>query len=348
MLSIVVAIHNQIGHNQLFLDGIRRYTTGAYELIVVDNHSTDGSGAFFESKGCRVIKNLVNLCYPESMNLGIQASTGDRLCFINNDLYVGPDWNGLLVDAMEKGGLDAVSPLGIEQMPSRALTDWMHGRWDRVGRSRHVGKGKEALRRMIDRMYGDWEAFCMEVHRAFHSRLFEGIIGSCVMMRRSLLEKIGPWDERVQAADWDIYYRVRKREQEVGDVHRIMIVGSVYVHHFIRATLKGRPEPFGCTHPRLSIDQKWTQQEQAKLWYKPWDFSPPPEKTPIGRAAHSFGKPYKRLVKWIAGRVAALGPSPKPDLILEKYRERFRTMGQESSCAEISKAIPPPPGNLEK
>ena len=38
-----VVVHNQLGHNQLFLEGIRRYTTGPYEVIVIDNHSTDGS-----------------------------------------------------------------------------------------------------------------------------------------------------------------------------------------------------------------------------------------------------------------------------------------------------------------
>ena len=40
MLSIIVAVHNQLGHNQLFLDGIQRYTTGPYEVIV-DRQSFD-------------------------------------------------------------------------------------------------------------------------------------------------------------------------------------------------------------------------------------------------------------------------------------------------------------------
>ena len=61
MLSIIVAVHNQIGHNRLFLEGIGRYTTGPYEVVVIDNHSTDGSAEFFESQGCRVIRNASNL-----------------------------------------------------------------------------------------------------------------------------------------------------------------------------------------------------------------------------------------------------------------------------------------------
>ncbi len=57
MLSIIVAVHNQLGHNQLFLEGVQRYTTGPYEVIIVDNHSTDGSAEFFEANQCKVIRN---------------------------------------------------------------------------------------------------------------------------------------------------------------------------------------------------------------------------------------------------------------------------------------------------
>ena len=56
MLSVIVAVHNQIGCSMLFLEGIRQYTTGPYEVIVIDNHSTDGSAEFFEANGCLVIR----------------------------------------------------------------------------------------------------------------------------------------------------------------------------------------------------------------------------------------------------------------------------------------------------
>jgi glycosyltransferase involved in cell wall biosynthesis len=49
MFSIIVAVHNQLGHNQLFLESIKQYTTPPYEVIVIDNNSSDGSGDFFES-----------------------------------------------------------------------------------------------------------------------------------------------------------------------------------------------------------------------------------------------------------------------------------------------------------
>ena len=64
MLSMIVAVQNQIGHNMLFLEGIRRYTTGPYEVIVVDNHSTDGPAEFFEANGCLVIRKSWLLVSP--------------------------------------------------------------------------------------------------------------------------------------------------------------------------------------------------------------------------------------------------------------------------------------------
>jgi len=83
--------------------------------------------------GCRVIRNAENLCYPESMNLGSRIAKGDILCRINNNLYVAPNWNGWLIEAMDQLQLDAASPLGLEMMSTPELIDWMQGRWVAIG-----------------------------------------------------------------------------------------------------------------------------------------------------------------------------------------------------------------------
>ena len=321
MLSIIVAIHNQLGHNQLFLEGVRRHTTGPYEVIVIDNHSTDGSAEFFDENGCRVIRNDRNLCYPESMNLGSRAASGEFLCHINNDLYVAPNWNGYLIEAMERHRLAVASPLGLEMMPTAAVTDWMQGRWAAIGQGRlSSGKGIDQLRTMIQAMYGDWERYCGEVHRAFSGMVFEGIVGSCVMLRRSAYEALGGLDERIQAADWDLYYTLRRRERLVGDMKRCMVVGDSFVHHFIRATVKSKREPFACTHERWMIDRKWSQAEQAELWYKPAEF-----------AAESVGqqlvrhvvKPVRKLVQEVDRATAWRRLWVSPDRVVKQYRRQF-------------------------
>ena len=326
MLSIVVAVHNQLGHNQLFLEGIKRYTTGSYEVIVVDNHSTDGSAEFFETQGCRVIRNVKNLCYPESMNAGSLVAKGDWLCHINNDLYVAPKWNQRLIDAMERHKLDAASPLGLEMMPTIKLTNWMQRRWAAIGQGRlSSGKGIDELRTMIQAMYGDWELYCEEVHRAFSDRLFDGIVGSCVMMRMAVYKKLGGLDERIQAADWDLYYRLKKSEQEGGDVRRFMVLGSTFVHHFIRATMKSKREPFACTHERWSIDQKWPQAEQARLWCKPEEFSRP--SLVSGVLSRHLVKPIKKLLLEVDRATAWRRLWVDPQRIVAEYRRQFGMLG---------------------
>ena len=70
------------------------------------------------------------------------------------------------------------------------------------------------------------------------------------MIRKTTYEKIGGLDERIQAADWDLYYTLRKRERDVGDVRRVMVLGATFVHHFIRATMGDSPP--GVRHGRRS------------------------------------------------------------------------------------------------
>ena len=334
MLSIIVAVHNQLGHNQLFLEGIQRYTTGPYEVIVIDNHSMDGSAEFFESKGCRVIRNDRNLCFPESMNLGSRIARGEFHCHINNDLYVARNWNGALIDAMEQRGLDVASPLGLEVMPTEPLTAWMHKRWNSIGRGRlSSGRSIDELRIMLRKMYGDWEAVSGEICSRYRGELVEGINGSCVMVRRSLIDKIGYLDEHVQASDWDIYLTLRKREQEVGDVHRCMVVGGSFVHHFMRATLKAKPRPFGCTHLRRSIDEKWRRDEQVRFWYRPQDIQSIGELKPRQGIHRRVIKTFKKFATEIDRLFSWRWLTVKPSAIVDIYKQKLVTLGARSGVA---------------
>jgi glycosyltransferase involved in cell wall biosynthesis len=57
-LSIITAVHNQLPMNQIYWENLRKNTKNSFELIVIDNASTDASADFFESVGVRVIRNL--------------------------------------------------------------------------------------------------------------------------------------------------------------------------------------------------------------------------------------------------------------------------------------------------
>lgn len=53
MISIVTAVHNQIGMNRLFYETLKRNTRNVYELIIIDNNSTDGRANFSGSMPIR-------------------------------------------------------------------------------------------------------------------------------------------------------------------------------------------------------------------------------------------------------------------------------------------------------
>src|ERR1035437_4330807 len=106
MISIITAIYNQYAMNRLFLQAVRKYTTGEYELIVIDNASTDGSSDFFAANGATVIRNNGNHPYPVCQNQGIAAARGSLLAFLNNDTIVAPGWDRTLADIMSSRRLD--------------------------------------------------------------------------------------------------------------------------------------------------------------------------------------------------------------------------------------------------
>jgi GT2 family glycosyltransferase len=73
-----------------------------YEVILVDNGSTDGSVEYVISEfpGISVIENERNLGYAGGMNVGIAQSKGDVVVLLNNDVIVRQDWLAELVGAM--------------------------------------------------------------------------------------------------------------------------------------------------------------------------------------------------------------------------------------------------------
>jgi GT2 family glycosyltransferase len=67
-----------------------------YEVIVVDNASTDGSAQsirdeFGSFPKMKVIENPVNV-YSKGLNLGLLNAKGDLVVFLNNDLVIRPDY----------------------------------------------------------------------------------------------------------------------------------------------------------------------------------------------------------------------------------------------------------------
>ena len=265
-LSIITAVYNQLAMNQIYWENLVKHTQHSFELIVIDNASTDASADFFESVGARVIRNAGNYSYPVSQNQGIAIAKGEWLAFLNNDIIVSPGWDDTLIANAEHNQLDVITSCGIERIESKAATKQLRRRWNRIrGLLGLFGTGRSSLLLMHKWMYGNWAAFSKNRQDKFKHQAVEGFVGNTVMFSRRALQILGPWDETQQGADFDLFLRTAMRAREVGDIRPMHIALDCFNHHYIRLTMKGGYPPFVDKDKLIALDQKWTAEQRALL-----------------------------------------------------------------------------------
>ena len=77
MASIIVPCCNQVAFTRQCFQALFRFTRPPWELIVVDNGSTDGTGPYLDGVGdaapvpVTVIRNAGNLGFPRAINQGL-------------------------------------------------------------------------------------------------------------------------------------------------------------------------------------------------------------------------------------------------------------------------------------
>lgn len=265
-ISIITAVYNQLPMNQIYWENLVKHTQHPFELIVIDNASTDASADFFESVGARVIRNPGNYSYPVSQNQGIAIAKGEWLAFLNNDIIVSEGWDATLIANAVHNQLDVITSCGIERIESKATTKKLRRRWNRIrGLVGLFGTGRNSLQLMHKWMYGDWAAFCKSRQERFKRQAVEGFVGNTVMFSRRALDILGPWDETQQAADFDLFLRTAMRSREVGDIRPMHIALDCFNHHYIRLTMKGGYPPFVDQDKLIPLDQKWTAEQLSLL-----------------------------------------------------------------------------------
>lgn len=261
MLSIITAVHNGIAMNRIFFSYLKKNTIMPFELIVIDNNSSDGSAEFFESKGVKVIRNKANYSYPVCQNQGIREASHDLLVFMNNDIIVSPNWDVRLLETANLHGLDVITPVSIENMEKPEVTKAMKRKWLRVHNPMSLlGYSRPVLLLMFRFMYGNWEKYSQKRFIEFGNTIQKGFLGHTIMMRRDVITKIGLWDEQIQGADFDLNMRVQQRFMEFGDIKPVHKALGVILHHYIRLTIKSTREPFIDAGNLISVEQKWGKE----------------------------------------------------------------------------------------
>ncbi len=194
-VSVIVVNWNRRGLLAACLKSLALQTQKNFEIIVVDNGSTDGSVEMIarEFSAIRVICNGENYGFCAANNQGIEASQADFIALLNNDAEAEPGWLDALLAVFE-GRADcgmAASKILVYEDP---------GRIDKAGHliypdGQNRGRGSgEADRGQYDRVEETlWPDGC------------------AAMYRREMLLQIGGFDEDLFAYADDAELGLRAR-----------------------------------------------------------------------------------------------------------------------------------------
>jgi len=217
-VSIVVVNYNDKEFLKPCLDSILRMNYQNFEVVLVDNHSTDGSVEFASKHyGNRIVTAEIqkNIGYGPAINIGVEYCRGKYLVFLNPDLEVDPDF---LKEAVRELELDA--SIGLAQCKIMCLND---------------RKRIQSLGEVLDPYCsGPMSIWGGEIDNGLYDEKYEITypMGAATIARRSLIEKIGLFDPDWFADDGDIGWRAWLAGS------RVVTLPKSIVYHKGQATFK--------------------------------------------------------------------------------------------------------------
>ncbi|MBQ7499219.1 MAG: glycosyltransferase family 2 protein [Selenomonas sp.] len=215
LTSIIILSYNTLEMTRMCLESIRAHTPEAYELIVVDNASEDGSLEYLrEQADVRLIENQENMGFPKGCNQGLEIAQGDSLLLLNSDTVVTENWLGNL-----KKGLYSEEKVGAVSCVANYVSN----------------------RQQIDVPYGmDMEAmqaFAAGFNHSDPAKWEERphLVGFCYLFRREVYEAVGGLDERFTPGNFeDNDYSLRILEQG----YKLLLLRDTFIHHWGSGSFK--------------------------------------------------------------------------------------------------------------
>lgn len=232
--SIIILTHNQLEYTKQCLESIRQYTNVPYEIIVVDNGSTDGTVDYLDKQeDIILIKNDENLGFAKGCNQGINVSKGEFIVLLNNDTIVTKNWLKNMVDFMtthKDAGIvgpvtNNVSGMQKINVDLKTIED-IHKFADKYN-SNNL-KYKKTLR----------------------------LVGFCMMIRKELLDEIGKLDEKFGIGNFeddDLCIRTILNDKF------LYILESTFIYHYGSVTFRNN-----------NLDYKKIMEENMDYFMKKW------------------------------------------------------------------------------
>ncbi len=191
-ISIVLPTYNGEKYIRESIDSILGQTLGEWELIIVDDCSTDRTleiASEYADRDARiqVIHNEVNRKLPESLNIGFEHTKGKYLTWTSDDNMYLPEALAVMSERLER--LDVPMVCADE----------------------YVIDEEGEIRTDIVRQYND-EELCLH-----------NMVGACFLYRREVLDSVGEYDtELFGAEDYDYWLRIKQRYGKIERIKRIL------------------------------------------------------------------------------------------------------------------------------
>lgn len=191
-VTIIIPNYNGKHFMEPCMQALDAQTFRDFELLVVDNGSSDGSVEWLKEHGIPSIFLAENTGFSGAVNVGIQAAKTPYVILLNNDTEAEPEYVGALVKAIEQSErIFSVSPKMV-QLYNRELMDDAGDMYSIMGWAYQRGVGQETER----------------YNKPCH--IFSACAGAAIY-RRSVFEEIGYFDEMHFAylEDIDVGYRAK-------------------------------------------------------------------------------------------------------------------------------------------
>jgi GT2 family glycosyltransferase len=228
-VSVVVCSYNGSRTIRDTLEGLRRLAYPNYEVIVVDDGSTDATPSIVSEYPFRLV-STPNHGLSAARNLGLSQAKGEIVAYIDDDAWPDPHWLHYLVTALTTGG--------------------------------HAGVGGPNLPPPDD----GWIAECVAhapggpTHVLLTDRVAEHVPGCNMAFRRSALEAIGGFDVRFRTAgdDVDVCWRLRDRGWTLG-----FSAAAVVWHHRRNSMRTYWRQQVGYGAAEALLERKWPERYNA-------------------------------------------------------------------------------------
>lgn len=224
-VTVAIPNWNGAGYLPACLDSLRAQTFGEFEVVVVDNGSSDESLRILNDDypEARVVRWETNRGVAAAFNEGVRQCRGELLALINNDMELDPRWLRAMVDALDSkpdAGAAASKILFIDRRTINSAGDF-YGR-DGVPGNRGVHE--------------------LDLGQYDQADYVFGASGGASMFRRRLFDELGLFDEQLVSylEDVDWAWRMQLAGQ------RCLYVPAAVAYHWGSATGGGELASYYC------------------------------------------------------------------------------------------------------